>query len=174
MCENYSKEWLKQNWLKIPFTILIQLICTNPIGHKLHSSWKVLCSTMRKNLMYAFNFDIISNVIASEWTRRQLWRNLGVVHKVINYAVSKGNGETMKNMFFFQSSKKKIPRKKISLLPENKKHFIYIKSKSEWICQDMNQRISIINILRMTYYLVKWEKGNQNPWKAENFSKRAF
>ena len=148
MCENYSKEWLKQNWLKIPFTILIQLICTNPIGHKLHSSWKVLCSTMRKNLMYAFNFDIISNVIASEWTRRQLWRNLGVVHKVINYAVSKGNGETMKNMFFFQSSKKKIPRKKISLLPEKKKEIILYKIK-KW----MNlSRYESEKILSLTFY----------------------
>ena len=126
MCENYSKELLKQNWLKIPFTILIQLICTNPIGHKLHSSWKVLCSTMRKNLMYAFNFDIISNVIASEWTRRQLWRNLGVVHKVINYAVSKGNGETMKNMFFFQSSTKKFDEaKNLSLTWKRKNNFLH-------------------------------------------------
>ena len=125
--------------------------------------------------MYAFNFDIISNVIASEWTRRQLWRNLGVVHKVINYAVSKGNGETMKNMFFSNNPQKNFMKQKIfSYLKRKKVFFFYIRSKSEWICQDMNQRISIINILCMTYYLAKWEKGNQNPWKAENFSKELF
>ena len=139
--------WNKIGW-KFHSQYWFSLFALNPIGHKLHSSWKVLCSTMRKNLMYAFNFDIISNVIASEWTRRQLWRNLGVVHKVINYAVSKGNGETMKNMFFFQSSKKKIPRKKISLLPEKKKEIILYKIK-KW----MNlSRYESEKILSLTFY----------------------
>ena len=124
--------------------------------------------------MYAFNFDIISNVIASEWTRRQLWRNLGVVHKVINYAVSsKGNGETMKNMFFFNHPQKKNSTKKIvSLTWKRKNNFFTLNQKVNEFVKIWIRKNSIIS--RMTYSLVKWEKENQKSLKSWKFLQKSF